>query len=348
MAQGVTFIKDGLFCDGSLTPKQTHDIEYFFNTVFPQSKLNTLLAHTYDLVIYESFCKSNDLPMVSNKPEVMDAIVSQFLLFLVDRGNNKYSISRRLNTLSTLLNIAKVYNPITTCDMFKTMRKNVYNRLSGIQRQAKPIDGDLLSEINERFIPESLTDIRDLAMVNCMFDGLLRNSEVRFIRWVDIDEENNSIFLPESKTDAEKRGTYRFISDTSIAMIKEWMVETGLTNDTDYLWQRMHSKGGSLIKWPKNKEGQVVSRTDKDSAVNRLAVHKAVKRVAQRVMGDSTGVSSHSLRVGHAIEMAKHGVPTNIIAQAGGWKNEAMVLRYIRGLDTKHSGAAMTAQRMNR
>lgn len=342
------FLDKGLLYDASFTQPQIDKVTDFFTTVFPKSKLNTYLAHGYDLVIYHTFCESNHIPMVSNSSEVMEDVVRKYLYFLFEKGNNKYTISRRLNTLSTFLFVAAVPNPITDSPVFKALRKNVFNQLSGIQKQAKPIDGDLLQEINERYVPNNLTDIRDLAMVNCMFDGLLRNAEVRFIRWVDIDEENNSLFLPETKSDSENRGTYRFISDTSIAMIKEWRIETGLLADEAYLWQRMHSSGKALIKRPTDVNGNFIKRTDKDSAVNRLAVHKAVKRVAERVMGEGTGVSSHSLRVGHAIEMAKHGVPTNVIAQSGGWKNETMVLRYIRGLDVKNSGAADTAKRMGR
>ena len=50
--------------------------------------------------------------------------------------------------------------------------------------------------------------------------------------------------------------------------------------------------------------------------------------------------SGHSLRVGAAQDMAAVGIGTAAILQAGGWKVERMVRRYIRKLGALEGGMA--------
>ena len=48
------------------------------------------------------------------------------------------------------------------------------------------------------------------------------------------------------------------------------------------------------------------------------------------------------------VEQREAGMATGLIAQAGGWKGDAMPARYTRNMDTIHSAAAILARRQGR
>jgi integrase len=326
----------GIIFDESLSELQINETNEYFKDVFSNQPTNTYLAYDSDLIIYRHFCESYGHMMVSADPVKMKAAVRGFFDWQLQKKNSKYTISRRLNTISVMLSVVGVYNPIQKHHLFKEYKKTKFKQLSGQQKQAKPIDGELLETINDSFTDTTPVGLRDIAMINCMFDGLLRRSEVINMRLCDIDSEQNSLFLPESKTDKENKGTYRYISDTSISMVNHWVNEweQGTFKSSDYIWRPMSPKGTSLLK----SKGPLSGRT----------INKMFMRTVNMTLGNASGYSSHSMRVGMAIEMAKNDVPTSRIAQAGGWKSEQMVLKYIRHLHIKDSGAADVAKIMGR
>jgi site-specific recombinase XerD len=326
----------GIIFDESLSELQISETNEYFRDVFSNQPTNTFLAYDSDLIIYRQFCESHGHMMVSADPVKMKAAIRGFFDWQLQKNNSKYTISRRLNTISIMLGVVNVYNPIQKHHLFKEYKKTKFKQLSGQQKQAKPIDGEMLESINDSFTGTRPVDARDMAMINCMFDGLLRRSEIINMRLVDIDRDENAIFLPESKTDKENRGSYRFISDTSIAMVNDWVNqwEPGTFQQSDYLWRPMSPKGTSLLK----SKGPLSGRS----------INKMIRKTVNTTLGNSSGYSSHSMRVGMAIEMAKNDVPTSRIAQAGGWKSEQMVLKYIRHLHVKDSGAADVAKAMSR
>ena len=341
--------------DNSLSDRQKSQTIEYFAEIFGGLKENTFLAYDSDLLIYRQFCKDRNVLMVSTDPQVAYETVRDYLKFLFEKGNNKYTIQRRLNTVSLLFKVTETYNPIAENANFAAIRKNMMANLSGQQKQATPVDGSILAIINEHFVPEKLVDVRDQAMVNCMFDGLLRSSETINMEFGDINEVDNNVLLPESKSDKEKRGTTRFLSDTSIAMVQEWKSLSGIELEPDGpIWRQMTPKGESLLENSQSviKKAQEQDKERAPLVISRISHYRAIKRLLEKALKDSgqstSGFSSHSMRVGAAVEMAKHGISTNVIARTGGWKSETMVLRYIRGLDARDSGTAIIAKKMNR
>jgi integrase len=326
----------GIIFDDSLSALQVSETNEYFRDVFSSQPTNTFLAYDSDLIIYRQYCETHNHNMVSADPVKMKAVIRGFFDWQLSNKNNKFTISRRLNTISMMLGVVNVYNPIQKHHLFKEYKKNKFKQLSGLQKQAKPIDGDLLKRINGSFTGTLQVDKRNKAMINCMFDGLLRRGEVINMRLGDIDENDNTLFLPESKTDKDNEGSYRFISDTSIAMVNDWIRqwEPGTFQQNDFLWRSMSPKGTSLLKSKVQLSGR--------------SINKIITKVVETTIGKVNGFSSHSMRVGMAIEMAKNSVPTSRIAQAGGWKSEQMVLKYIRHLHVKDSGAAEIAKLMGR
>ena len=58
-------------------------------------------------------------------------------------------------------------------------------------------------------------------------------------------------------------------------------------------------------------------------------------------------LSSHSMRVGAAQDMAAAGIELTLIMHAGGWKSPTIVMRYIEHLEAARSGMARMYE-MNR
>ena len=79
-------------------------------------------------------------------------------------------------------------------------------------------------------------------------------------------------------------------------------------------------------------------------------VGRIVKQLATAARLDRERVaalSSHSMRVGAAQDMAAAGIELTLIMHAGGWKSPAIVMRYIEHLEATRSGMARMYQ-MNR
>ena len=76
-------------------------------------------------------------------------------------------------------------------------------------------------------------------------------------------------------------------------------------------------------------------------AQGELAVGEGSPTERQRaLLARARDDSGYSLRVGAAQDMAAVGIGTAAILQAGGWKDERMVRRYIRKLGALEGGMA--------
>jgi integrase/recombinase XerD len=89
------------------------------------------------------------------------------------------------------------------------------------------------------------------------------------------------------------------------------------------------------------------------NVIIKLAVARLAEAWGELVVGEGSPVerqhallayardySGHSLRVGAAQDMAAVGIGTAAVLQAGGWKDERMVRRYIRKLGALEGGMA--------
>ena len=83
-----------------------------------------------------------------------------------------------------------------------------------------------------------------------------------------------------------------------------------------------------------------------DGPLHPYTVTRTIKKIAKTAGFDDevvANISSHSMRIGAAVDMAEHGVDLIPIMQAGGWKSAEMVLRYTEQIDIRRSGMARLA-----
>jgi len=164
--------------------------------------------------------------------------------------------------------------------------------------------------------PDSLTGIRDAALISLMSDAMLRISETAALLVSDITEEadgSGRINIRRSKTDQEGRGTVLYLGHPTMTRIKTWL-EVAKVN-SGALFRRV-SRGNFQTSWVGEK------------ALSSLSIRRILKTRAKQV--GIEGVSGHSLRVGAAQSMAIGGATLVDMQIAGRWKSAQMPAQYAR------------------
>jgi hypothetical protein len=139
--------------------------------------------------------------------------------------------------------------------------------------------------------------------------------------------------------------------------VRDWLAGSGLREGP--LFPRMPRSGAVCVSNGQRGAGRaVLSQGQRLSAAQaNVIVKRTVARLAEAqgelAVGEGSPTerqrallararddSGYSLRVGAAQDMAAVGIGTAAILQAGGWKDERMVRRYIRKLGALEGGMA--------
>ena len=192
-------------------------------------------------------------------------------------------------------------------------------RAKGIALNGKaPIRTPLLRRMVEA-LPDDSPGLRDKAILLLGFAGAFRRSDIvgLQIRDVQISDAGLIIILRRSKTDQEgARFTKGIPIGTRDATCPECALEA---------WLQLAGITSGPIFRPVDRWGHVGNR-----ALSSLGVARAVKRALTVLEVDTKDYSGHSLRAGLVTAAAMAGVSERISMQQTGYKNTAMLRRYIR------------------
>ena len=176
---------------------------------------------------------------------------------------------------------------------------------------------------------DRLIDARNRALVAVAYDTLLRRSELAALQVSDLAMETTgaaTVLVRNGKTDAEGRGALLYLARDSVAMVREWLVRSGVSH-------------GRLFR--------SLRRGELGEALDPSQIPRIYKAMARRAGLEAEAVdrlSGHSTRVGAAQDMIACGIELPAILQAGRWKSTAMVNRYGERLLAHRSGAAQLAR----
>ncbi|TNC59235.1 tyrosine-type recombinase/integrase [Rubellimicrobium roseum] len=186
-------------------------------------------------------------------------------------------------------------------------------------KQATPMRRAHIDGTLER-MGTSLMDLRDAAP----YDTLCRAAELVALHVADVRSQGGDAvaYVARSKTDQEGDGDFRFVARYTFERVRAWVKAAGLDDDDPL-----------FVPMSRNDRGKRLTRRD-------------VARIYKRRVGED--FSAHSTRVSAAVEQRAAGVPTGLIAQAGGWKGDAIPARYTRHISAQESGAAILARRQGR
>ena len=310
----------------------------YFSDIFSLLPENTQRAYKSDLKQYYDFCFLNDLPGLTPDMDATEESIRAYVLAMCESQLSHNTIVHRMATLSKFMAVAKFPNPLKQSEYLRDFIKlqmkahDIYARAN----QAPALRLKDLEDINNNVIPDTLLDIRDLAMINMMFDGLLRSDEVAQVQLKHIDYKMNKLLVPASKTDQSGEGSLRYISNTTLSYVSDYISEANIDRKTKLekpkddqtrinkgvLFRGISPKGTTMLPYDES-----VTRLAQMQKLDYKNIYRSIKRITAKGQIEIP-VSGHSLRVGAAVTMAENNIPAKKIQQSGNWKGPQMVDRY--------------------
>ncbi|WP_157964756.1 tyrosine-type recombinase/integrase [Algibacillus agarilyticus] len=320
-----------LLAGSTLSEDERKKAVEYNDRVFKYLPANTQRSYNNAMNCFSIFCSDNvnvtgfSEDFQNNK----STMESYFHYLLHETELSRATIEHRLAVLSTFLKVMEWPNPQYQSKILSQHISVSLNSLrSGIQKQAEPLLCEMLDYINDNLIPDNKLVIRARLLVNLMFDGLLRASEASELKFTDIKSKSNTVFLAKSKTDKRKVGSYRFISNTTIALLEEYKHEFKI------------NEGYILRALSPNQRVQ-------DKPIQYQTVLNDFRLISTLLDLDNP-LTAHSARVGGAITMSENGIDPVKIQISGGWTGLSMVERYTRQTKVSKGGMAEAAAKINR
>ena len=255
-------------------------------------------------------------------PPIDPLYVAVFLIEEHERGLSSSSLSNHLKAINAFHKAAGLPQPGDAPVVRRTLGALKRSLRDQEVRQARGLLPQHIVEIErtakEPRGRESPADAeargaRDIALVRVTFDAMLRRETVVALRWRHIthaeDGVSGVLLVPYGKTDQEGEGQHRHLSPGTMAALD---AIRPTSPDPDgrpftYTWER--------------------------------SVGERIKRIAS-LAGLGDDFSGHSPRVGMAQTLVAAGFSVAMVAQAGGWTDQDMVLRYSSKIEPGRAAVA--------
>lgn len=351
--------------DGDSTNTERAEyIDAYFRDIFTKLPRNTQRAYISDFNDFAIFCQSERIDSFSDDFSHNEYAIKRYVEELCKSPLAYRTIKRRLSALSKFLGIAKLPNPI-----IQSVYLRDFVRLSLIENrkfqlshnQAVPLTIDLLDEINNKIIPDTLLELRDLTIMNLMFDALLRADELVRVCAEHISRRNNAVLVVTSKSDQSGKGSHRFISTSTINMVDEYIAEANFDAKTQserlvddprrinrgILFRRVSNRGHALLPYDEQANTHQHSPIHESSILDYSSVYRIWKRVASRAE-IKENITPHSGRVGGAVSLAENGATLPELQLAGGWQSPEMPGHYTQQANVKRGGMAKLSEKFKR
>lgn len=281
--------------------------------------INTQKAILRALKAYHYFCLHRKFTLFPLSEE-------KILHYINDRKQDNVlgrTIDADVSMLKMLdaLGLNKKKSPLTDSKAISLALKAI-KRPDRAKKKANAIDYDRLCEWYEmqKSQRDSLAFKRNNALFRIAYDGMLRVSEIRAIRILDIDIVTSSLCIQRSKTDQDAEGEFLYLRPETINAFNIWQEALNQPQHSPLFWSFF--KGGKL-KAPLSDRGLM----------------KIIKEAFYFV----EGVSSHSFRVGACEDMASNNISMTQIMLSGRWKDPKMPAYYSRRINAAKSGMAELA-----
>ena len=269
---------------------------------------NTVAAYNQHWAKFSEWCASHNLPS-------FPADIETVCLFLVDQSEtiSVPTLRSRVAAISAFHNDRKASDPCTS-QAVKSTIKGIAREAQHRPKQAQGLSKSDIMKINQSIDQTDPKNIRDMAMMWTAFSGGLRVGELISLNVEDLflpphDKDPGSMLIRKSKTDQEGNGRHAALLPEAVSALRYWLDITSLSKGPLFL--RAYAKKGSFGPRLENHGAQF-----------------AFKRLAKIGGLNPRDISVHSCRVGVAQELVAKGATTAQVAQACGWKGDAMPARY--------------------
>ena len=269
---------------------------------------NTIRAYRADFNDYQTWCDACSLePAPATAEQLADYIDS------MAGDRSVATIMRRIASLGSIFRLLGQPDTTKEADCVLAL-KRVRRKFSNAQKQATPLTGDLLVQL-QATCDTTIVGRRDRVLLQLGYETLRRRSELvrfRFDDLVKTPARTYRLLLRRSKTDQFGQGKQLPISPQLVTLIHDW--QSRVAEYTDYIVPRI------------DRAGKVLNSPLPDSHVNLILQ----SRQSDAGIELDRPLSGHSFRVGGALDLLKRGVPMEKIMLRGGWKTESTALRYLR------------------
>jgi site-specific recombinase XerD len=274
---------------------------------------NTLRSYRADFEIFEAWCAEAGKPPLPASPRTVAA-------FITDQQNHvgATTLRRRQAAIRKIHRLLRLPNPADGEDVMIAIRRA--KRAKGRRpQQALGLTDALRNRLIEA-APNTLTGLRNIALISVGYDTLCRRAELSALRLEDtqaLADGSRSILVRRAKNDPFADGRLGLLSPTTLAHVNRWLAAAGI--GSGWIFRRVQADG-----------------TVGDAPLDPASINRILKTMAADAALDATQIarlSGHSMRVGAAQDMMTSGLGILAIMQAGGWKSLSVVSRYVEHVE---------------
>jgi integrase/recombinase XerD len=283
----------------------SHDVERILARCEGAYAPGTLRSYRHDLAQYQAWCANRGLSWLPADPDAIAA-------FLDEQAKTKTlsTIKRRFEAICFAHNLCDLPSPRQFSAVRLALRR-VRRAKPRRPAQALGLTAGLLEKVVAA-CPGTLAGLRDAALLSVGYDALARSSEICAMRIEHLRADGQSLIVPRSKSDPFGDGRIAWLSQPSRTRLNAWLEASGLISGP--LFRGLHT-------------GKASPAGLDTSSIRRL-IKVAAKR-AELAPDTIAGLSGHSMRVGGAQDMMVAGIDVMGIMQAGGWKSQEVLARYV-------------------
>jgi len=277
----------------------------------------TQRAYQSDFDFFRAWCALSGATPLPASAET----VAQFLRSQSEAGLSVATIRRRAATIARLHTAAGLSSPCGTEPVRLALRAIARDRGTQ-QRQAAPLTAKDAHKIQGALDDARLKDARDVALLLVGKDLLVRASELvaLTVGAISFEEDGTAhVALRRHKTSTEPQSC--LLGPDAAGSLRKWLQGAGIAYGVVF---RSITKGGNVT----------------DAPLSTRDVSRILKALGTRALLDASRISSHSMRVGTAIDCVAANIDTAAIMQAGGWTSVRMVARYTSRLSAKRGAIA--------
>lgn len=274
----------------------------------------TIRGYESDLRLFEAWCTKRGRCWLPAESQTLAAFIDHEIDAL-----SAATLKRRVSAIKFAHRIADLPDPAASSVVYLALRRAA-RRKNRRPAQASGLTSDILNRILGD-LPETLSGLRDAALISVGYDTLCRSCELAAMRVEHLRTSTSgdwSILITRSKGDQEGDGRIAWLSPKTISQLRRWIEAAEIREGP--LFRSLHLQRVS------------------EKGLHLSSIRRLVKRAAQSAgvaTGTTKGLSGHSMRIGAAQDMLVAGFDALAIMQAGGWKSTDVLLRYIEHASTR-------------
>ena len=275
---------------------------------------------------WQNFCDFCDSQGFSTLPAERDHVAS-FLVHLLNEGYSVSHIKGHASAIAARHVDQELPHPCSDPLVTKVL-SGITRILADVEKhQAPPLTEAIFDVIRntacqrrrrgkgwETPVEARRRGIKDIALISIMREAMLRACDAGRAKWVHLERQADGsarLRIPKGKTDQTGVGMVRYLSREAVG-------------DLDRLLE-VEPRGEYIFN------------------LSTRSIDRRIKAAA-KFAGFGEGFSSHSCRIGMAVDLSEHRFRGHSVQNAGGWKSPAMVAHYTAGAELVDGTMAQYAE----